>query len=175
MAPGVVSPGVDPASYAFHNFTVSEIQEDLVRFLQRLKKVNPGVSVLLTVSPVPLIATYENRHALTATTYSKSVLRVAADQVACMYDWVEYFPSYEMITGIHTRGAFFAEDLREVTPEGVAYVMRTFSNHYLNSSHSAQPVNKPQPLSSGEFDKRMKNIREISTIICDEEVIEESL
>jgi hypothetical protein len=175
LAPGVVSPHVDPESYTFHNFNVAEIQADLVDFLQKVKKLNPKISVLLTVSPVPLIATYEHRHALTATTYSKSVLRVVADQVASQFEWVEYFPSYEMVTGIHTRGAFFAEDLREVTPEGVAYVMRMFSRHYLNPSQAAPSLATSPQLSDHDFDEKMKKLRELSTIICDETLIEESL
>ena len=56
-----------------------------------LKRLNPGVRVLLTVSPVPLIATYEPRHVLVSTTYSKSVLRVAAEQVMRRHDWVDFY------------------------------------------------------------------------------------
>ena len=33
-------------------------------FLGSLSKVNPRVRVILTVSPVPLVATFENRHVL---------------------------------------------------------------------------------------------------------------
>jgi hypothetical protein len=44
-------------------------------------------------------------------------------------DWVHYFPSYEVITGAYTRGRYFAEDLRNVTEEGVSHVMRLFLSH----------------------------------------------
>ncbi|MES2303044.1 MAG: GSCFA domain-containing protein, partial [Pseudomonadota bacterium] len=83
-----------------------------------------------TVSPVPLVATAENRHALVATTYSKSVLRVVAEEVARTDSRVEYFPSYEIITGSYSRGRYFESDLRSVTPEGVAHVMRVFMKHF---------------------------------------------
>ena len=46
------------------------------------RSVNPALRILLTVSPVPLIATFEHRHVLVSTTASKSILRVAADE-AC--------------------------------------------------------------------------------------------
>ncbi|PSO09694.1 MULTISPECIES: GSCFA domain-containing protein [unclassified Sphingobium] len=175
LAPGVVSPDVDPDGYRFHNFTVQEIEHDLLLFLERLGQVNPKVRVILTVSPVPLIATYEPKHVLCATTYSKAVLRVVAEQIAQKVDWVEYFPSYEMITGPHTRGAFYEEDLREVRPEGVAYVMSVFSRHYL--SNGAQPAEqaREQAVSEEEMSRQKAIMDQLSSVICDETAIEENL
>jgi hypothetical protein len=176
LAPGVVAPEVDPDSYRFHNFTVSEMEADLERFLELLKRVNPTVQVLLTVSPVPLIATFENKHALTATTYSKAALRVTAEQITAKHDWVDYFPSFEMITGAHTRGAYFADDLREVRPEGVAYVMSAFARHYMGAAPADAAQKKTQPTVSDAARKaQAETMQQLSTLICDEESIENSL
>jgi hypothetical protein len=177
LAPGVVSPHVDPESYCFHNFTVQEIEYDLLRFLECLGKVNPKIRVILTVSPVPLIATYESQHVLCATTYSKSVLRVVAGQVTSKVDWVEYFPSFEMITGSYTRGSFYEEDLREVRPEGVAYVMSVFSRHYLSGEEkvSDEIQRHNQPVSEQEVIRQRAILDGLSSVICDETAIEESL
>jgi hypothetical protein len=82
VAPGVVGGELIPEKYVFHNFTVSEVENDLREFNVKLRSINPRVRVLLTVSPVPLIATFEQKHVLVATTYSKSVLRVAAESAA---------------------------------------------------------------------------------------------
>lgn len=198
LAPGVVAPSVDRSSYHFHNFTVQEMEADLKTFIACLRGVNPAVRVILTVSPVPLIATYEAQHVLTATTYSKAALRVVAEQIVTSSEGdVAYFPSYEMITGAHTRGQFFAEDLREVLPEGVAYVMRTFSRHYLASDeHSVphQPSKAPKAskakASKAKASKASKASKgpsrealaaqakvhdALAHIICDEESIEANL
>ena len=78
LAPGVAG-GEPGEGYAFHNFTVEEMVADLRAFVRKLRVVNPTVSLILTVSPVPLVATYEPRHVLVSTTYSKAALRVAAD------------------------------------------------------------------------------------------------
>ena len=77
VAPGVAGgePGDD---YAFHNLRAEEVTADLIAFLRKLRTVNPGVRVILTVSPVPLIATYEPRHVMVSNAYSKAALRVAA-------------------------------------------------------------------------------------------------
>jgi hypothetical protein len=78
-APGVAGGEFDSSRYEFVNFTCDEIQADLCLLIEKIQGVNPDVQILLTVSPVPLIATYENRHVWVSTTYSKAALRVAAD------------------------------------------------------------------------------------------------
>ncbi|MFM9937658.1 MAG: GSCFA domain-containing protein, partial [Novosphingobium sp.] len=91
-----------------------------------LKAVNPGARMLLTVSPVPLIATATDQHVLPATIYSKSVLRAVAGDLAADHAEIHYFPSYELIIGHPSRGMFFDPDLREVNDFGVNLVMNQF-------------------------------------------------
>lgn len=175
LAPGVVSPHVSPDQYRFHNFTVAEVEADLEAFLANLRKVNPSVKVILTVSPVPLIATYTEDHVLTATAFSKAVLRAVAGSVSARHDWVDYFPSYEMITGMHTRGSFYEEDLREVRAEGVAYVMSKFSRHYLSDSVQLREPIADAPISEVELTRQRAVIDTVSQVICDEVAIENGL
>ncbi len=132
LAPGVVGGAFDPQQHEFVNFGVEGVSTALITFLDKLKAHNDQVRVLLTVSPVPLIATYENRHVLVSTTYSKSVLRVAADIASRRYDWVDYFPSYEIITASFSAGLYYESDYREVTPQGVAHAMRCFVQNYVS-------------------------------------------
>jgi hypothetical protein len=82
--------------------------------------------ILLTVSPVPLTATATNQHVLSATSYSKSVLRAVSGDLAQSDDAVDYFPSYEIITNQAARSAFYDHNLRSVRNAGVQTVMRTF-------------------------------------------------
>ncbi len=170
FAPGVVSAASQTATYEFHNFTVAEMEADLGRFITSLRRVNADCRILLTVSPVALIATYENSHVLAATVYSKSALRVVAETATRAFPLVGYFPSYEMITGPQARGAFFEDDLREVRPEGVAYVMSVFGRHYLGSD---DPRPKAVPRARPLVD-RSTAMREFQAIICDEEQIEQT-
>ena len=130
VCPGVAGGIFDKSKYAFVNFNVGEVVADLHGAIQFILERNSGAKFILTVSPVPLVATAENRSALVSTTYSKSVLRVAAEEVSAAYGSVAYFPSYEVITGNHARGRYFANDLRSVTEEGVDHVMRLFMQHY---------------------------------------------
>ncbi len=176
LAPGTVAPGVDPQSYTFRNFTVAEMEADLATFIQYLRGVNPQVRIILTVSPVPLIATFEPRHVLVSTTYSKAALRVLAEQIVQRFEGIDYFPSYEMITGPHSRGAYYAEDLREVLPEGVGYVMAHFGKHYLSDTAGPrEALAAPVAIEDAIKVARSKATQETAGIICDEEAIETSL
>lgn len=167
LAPGVAGGAFDEARHEFHNFDIDETRKELGAFLDGLKGVNPGVRVLLTVSPVPLIATYEDRHVLVSTTYSKSVLRVAAQAACDGSDWVDYFPSYEIITGSPTAGMYYEEDSREVNSIGVAHAMRSFVGAYTGEGGARGDM----ALSREEAEA----YREGASIVCDEEEVERTV
>jgi hypothetical protein len=171
LAPGVAGGDFDPALHEFHNFEPEEMTADLRAFLGKLRTVNPRARVILTVSPVPLIATAADRHVLLSNTYSKAALRVTAEAVARREPDVAYFPSYEIITGPQTAGRFFAEDLRSVTAEGVAHVMDIFAGSFLREHTSIERGDRPAapvPLS----DHARAAYARAADVVCDEEAIE---
>ncbi len=131
-APGVIAGQFDSTIHSFKNFGFQEVLDDLLAFRGLLKQHNQNVKILLTVSPVPLTATASQDHVLVATTYSKSVLRAVAGELATRFADVEYFPAYEIIATQFSRGKFYAEDFRTVTPDGVDAVMRVFFNGALS-------------------------------------------
>jgi hypothetical protein len=169
VCPGTAGGTFDPAKYEFVNLTADEVIADLRKFLGYLAAVNPSARVVLTVSPVPLVATAEDRHVLASTTLSKAVLRVAADVVSHEYTNVAYFESYEIITGNFNRGRYFAEDLRSVTEEGVSHVMRLFLKHYAGvESSQPEPAAAPAPAQ----DSHMADMQRAMAVICDEEALD---
>lgn len=160
VAPGCGFGRFDPDRYEFHNFRTSEVVADLGAFVEKLRSRNPRARIILTVSPVPLIATYEDRHVLVSTGYSKAALRAAADEVERSFRDVAYFPSYEIITGQHARGAYYAPDLREVEPSGVSHVMNVFFKHFADK----QPEHHDASAEDLAFD-----------VVCDEKTLVEEL
>jgi hypothetical protein len=166
VAPGVAGGCFDPERYEFVNFTTNEVRSDLFNFIDRIKSVNPKLKILLTLSPVPLIATYENRHVWVSTTFSKAALRVAADEAERKYDNVIYFPSYEIITSPASNGRYYQDDLRQVTELGVKHVMRVFGEHFFSQKETVSL--------KGCIDTTVTS-KKNSEIVCDEEMIEESL
>ncbi len=171
LAPGVAGGTFDPERHAFHNFTVSEVVEDFETFVTGMRQANPDVKILMTVSPVPLIATArEDESVITATSYSKSVLRVACEELRTRLDDCHYFPSYEVITGNFSRGAYYGPDLREVERAGVDHAMSLFMQHYTDSTDA--PGDAPAK-SRGE-DVFSETVQKALELICDEEMIEKA-
>jgi hypothetical protein len=78
--------------------TVEENAANIRRLVGLVRRVNPGAAIVLTLSPVPLKGTFRGISSLSADCVSKSVLRVALDQV--MGDGragVWYWPSFEIV------------------------------------------------------------------------------
>ncbi|MGZ8217761.1 GSCFA domain-containing protein [Methylomagnum sp.] len=171
LAPGVVAGHMDASVYEFINFNVNEIVSDMQIFLDLLHTVNPKARIILTVSPVPLIATYEDRHVLVSSTYSKSALRAAADELVKSNRNVDYFPSYEIITGNYARSEYFEDDLRSVKEEGVNHVMRLFLKYY--GGEDDNPVLSAKNDLEDAFENDIERaIKVMSEIVCDEEAID---
>lgn len=155
-------------TFEYFNASVAEMTADLTAFIDKLRILNPGVKIILTVSPVPLMATYEQRHVLVSTAYSKAALRVVADEVCRARERVAYFPSYEIVTGPHHGHRFLEDDLRNVRPEGVAHVMSLFKRHYLDGSTTAAPEAAPVTARRTAQDREA-----LGAVICEEELIDQ--
>jgi hypothetical protein len=117
--------------YEFHisNFVqnlanLEEIHSLLSRF------GHPDFHVVVTVSPVPLMATFSTQDVVIANTYSKSMLCTLAREWAAAHTNVHYFPSYEIVLNSE-RGVTWEEDLRHVRGRVVQHIMSIFLEHYL--------------------------------------------
>ncbi|RCW82072.1 GSCFA domain-containing protein [Paracoccus lutimaris] len=161
--PGVVAGRFDPTRHAFLNLRHAEVLADLERARALLQGFNPGMRMILTVSPVPLTATAAGGHVLTATMRSKAVLRSAADEFAATHPDVDYFPAYEIVTNPAARGRFMHGNLRDVTAAGVQAVMSTFlSAHELAADDLAAQVRPRHPAAG-------RNAAEVAEdLICEE-------
>ena len=168
VAPGVAGGSYDPERHAFVNLSVDDVVDDMTRFVTSLRSVNSAAVFILTVSPVPLAATALDRHVLVATTYSKAVLRVAAERLVSSLPQVHYFPSYEIVTGPASRGRYYNEDARTVTESGVERVMSLFFRHAAGlepaqvGAQAAAPA--PAPSRPDRLEKALEQL-------CDEELI----
>ena len=156
VCPGVSGGTYHPEKHGFHNFTQSEVLADLHSVHALLKRFNPDIQMLLTVSPVPLTATATSDHVLPATTYSKAVLRAAAGEFLATTTGTDYFPSLEIITAPASGGPWFTQDMRSVTTEGVEKVMSIFFAAQ-GLIESAPPTASAQPSDDGE-----------DTLVCEE-------
>ncbi|MDJ0683664.1 MAG: GSCFA domain-containing protein [Alphaproteobacteria bacterium] len=110
--------------------TVEENVAEFEAFLSLVREHNPKFKVVLSLSPIPLIATHRlDQHVIAANAHSKSVLRVAAEEIVRRNQDVFYFPSYEHV--MHCADQPWTADERHVRPEAVAEIMRMFDAAYL--------------------------------------------
>ncbi len=168
LAPGVAGGTFDPDLYECVNAGAGEVLGDLDGFLDRLWSVNPRARVIFTVSPVPMIATYMDRHVMESNSYSKSVLRVAAGEVVGRGDpRAVYFPAYDIVTSNVNAGRYYNEDQRTINDAGVRHVMRLFLATFARDRVSPSPAHAPVDLAA-EFEGN-------AGVICDEEEIERSV
>jgi hypothetical protein len=170
LAPGVAGGKFSPERHVFANVGVDEVVGDIREFIELLRNANPKSKIILTVSPVPLFATAVDRHVLVSTTYSKSVLRVAAEVLTASLEGVYYFPAYEIVAGNFSRGAYFAEDLRSILEPGVEHVMSLFFRHATVSGAKSQAAEQRagKEKAAREFERE---VEDLVAVLCDEELL----
>lgn len=169
VCPGTMGGTFDATRHRFVNYRFGAIRAALDESLDLLRQINPAIHLLLTVSPVPLTATASGQHVLTATTYSKSVLRAVAGEMAEDHACVDYFPSYEIITGAPTRSAFYEPNLRSVVPQGVETVM----GHFFGGLRLTAPARHGgDTMAEGARDAELKAEMLAENLACEEAALE---
>lgn len=163
ICPGTAAGEYIESEHVFKNQQFGDIIKNLNLAINLMRKENPEIKFILTVSPVPLTATNSGGNVLVATMESKSILRAVAGQVARNQKHVDYFPSYEIINSPVFKGAFFEPNQRSVNPAGVDFVMDHFFS-CLESKFGAQVVEKTN-------NSRIKSSEEFDSV-CEEEILD---
>ncbi len=142
--------------------SVAEVRADLAEFIGLVRQHNPDLKILLTVSPVPLVATYEDRTCCKprpiasppcGRPWTRSVGTTRRSITSLLRDHHQ----------LHNGGAYFEADLRSVAESGVAHVMRVFERHYLRTVD--RPAARQDAALRAEFARASK-------ILCDEEALD---
>jgi hypothetical protein len=120
---------VDRKRHAFRAATVPENVANLRRAHELLKAANPRAKMIVTVSPVPLHATFrDDADVISATAESKAILLVAVKEFVRGAADVHYFPSYEIA---HSVPEPFEEDGRHVRRDVVRRIMEVFDHRFV--------------------------------------------
>jgi len=121
----------NPNRYEFHLTSFVENWDSLESIHALLTRYgHPDLRIVITVSPVPLMATFSKMDVVAANTYGKSLLRTVAEEWAAAHQNVDYFPSYEIVQNSN-REAVWEADLRHVTGAAVQHIMDLFLQSYL--------------------------------------------
>ena len=140
-----------PDRYELHATNSADNLSNLEAIHQLLKQFgHHDVQVIVTVSPVPLVATFSADDVVIANTYSKSLLRAVAQEWAANHENVHYFPSYEIVQNSDPR-LTWEEDRRHVKGEVVQHIMSLFLRNYFSGLPvtSAKLSASPNPVPDG--------------------------
>jgi hypothetical protein len=112
--------------------SVDEIVDQYTALLQKLHRQFPLLTIVFTVSPIRhwKDGAHEN-------TLSKSTLHLAVDQLQQLFDWVEYFPAYEIQMDELRDYRFYASDMLHPSEQAVDYIWEKFAAHYFSDSTQA--------------------------------------
>jgi hypothetical protein len=160
VCPGTACGTFDASVHGFKKMSFQDIYKDLQSAISIMRQANPSLKFIFTVSPVSLVATYSGNHVLPATVESKSVLRAVAAELMSL-PFVDYFPSYELISSPVFRGMFFQGNQRSVHQAGVDFVMKHFFAALHPEDMAGDADGPPPPLETRSTEAR-----------CEEELLE---
>jgi hypothetical protein len=160
-----------------HQLSYIDITSLLDELALYVRTLNDRITLIFTVSPVPLVATHSQQHALYADAVSK------ATQIIAVRDWIHaqrdanpdennffYFPSYEIVKNPFNFNKNFETDGRTVTDHAEAEVMKVFFDWVqggLNRSVSDSSLPVIELSEKTELNARAQSEH---LEICDEEV-----
>jgi hypothetical protein len=96
---------------------------DLKRLMKALRKANPTLNVVTTVSPVR-----HTRDTLPVNQVSKSTLRVAVHELTVWNDRIQYFPAYELMVDDLRDYRFYEADLVHPNAQAHDYIFGKFAD-----------------------------------------------
>jgi len=136
-APSKALVNAERGRFEFHRMDIDDVLTRIDKAVRLLLGAGTK-NILLTVSPVPIEATFMPDNVVVANSYSKSVLRVCAELLSKRYEQVDYFPSYEIVQSFGTSA--FEEDNVHVRPEVIARVTRYMVEHFAGISEQGRSL-----------------------------------
>lgn len=126
----------------FKTATINENVDNINSVIIAIKSINPKARLVLTISPIPLLATFERSSAIIADCVSKSTLRVAVNEIMNRkIAEVYYWPSFEAVKWIspHVAPFFGGEDgvSRHVSSDVIKSIISVFSESLVNNQFHA--------------------------------------
>jgi lysophospholipase L1-like esterase len=105
--------------------SVEDIVNDYSDLLNKIKAINPKTEVIFTVSPVRhwKDGAHENN-------ISKGILHLAIDNLIKQFDFLHYFPAYEILLDELRDYRYYAEDMLHPSEQAVKYIWERFSSIY---------------------------------------------
>ncbi|MDA3614755.1 GSCFA domain-containing protein [Polluticaenibacter yanchengensis] len=109
--------------------TYEELKLSMTGLISRLRTFNPQLQLIFTISPVRHF-----REGLVENNRSKALLHSLVAEMESAYDFVQYFPSYELIIDDLRDYRFYAEDMVHPNHQATQYVWEKFTQAVIAES-----------------------------------------
>jgi len=149
----------DGNRFAFKRLTFQEAYEFTRKSIDLIDETGTK-NVLITASPVSLARTFTADDVIVANSYSKSVLRAVAGQIAEECPNVDYFPSYENVM-LTKQNHVWANDLTHIEGEFVGRIMTRLCEKYISRSEGLTEA-------FGDYTKRLNIVSLVANRRFDE-------
>ncbi len=144
VAPPVRLVKKTPERFEFRVMSYADVLQGLEElYALLLRHRTKPLKMLVTVSPVPLLATFRNMDVLVANAYSKSVQRAALEEFVRGKPGVDYFPSFEFVTLSNPTIAWSRGDYRHVSPDVVNRIMSDVLSNYVEAHPGSESGDMP--------------------------------
>jgi hypothetical protein len=131
--PGKIARNIGSHDYCLKTFSRAEIGSDMTWTVKTISGLNPKARFLFTVAAIPPAAAACESPTIVETPSAKAILRSAARSAADKHARADYFPSYEIITGVES-GIIRSPSLDLARPNpGVRFAI----DHFFNSLNPA--------------------------------------
>lgn len=142
---------------------LEELKELYVKLLDDLHAEKPDLQIILTVSPVRHI-----KNGLHENNLSKSILLLLSDFLVKQFDFVHYFPAYEIVMDDLRDYRFFNSDLIHPNTQAVDYIFERFQEAYFsedtleisNLAVKLLQLGAHRPLAPSQAQIKQKQLRE---------------
>ncbi len=160
-----------PASFFDRRLlSVTEIVDEYCKLINLLRALNPELKLIFTVSPV--------RHwkdGAAQNSLSKSVLRIAIDEISKKMPEVYYFPAFEIMMDDLRDYRFYKDDMLHPAGAAVDYIWRLFADSFFDDETKRivvetskiakaaehRPVNRDSAVFEDFIRKQIERVREL--------------
>jgi tetratricopeptide (TPR) repeat protein len=111
--PSALNSRVLAEKYRYRTTSVQENVDNVLYLINFVRSISPKIKIVVTVSPVPLVASFEYESAVQADCLSKSTMRLVAHEVVHNSDVsdIVYWPSFEVFRWAGSNASnFYAAD-----------------------------------------------------------------
>jgi hypothetical protein len=150
--------------FSRHIISVLEVEDALKNIVERLQNINKDIQIVFTISPLRHFRDGAHNNNL-----SKSALHLGTDFVIKNYEFVHYFPSYEIVMDELRDYRFYEEDMVHLSKTAEKYIWQKIKETYFSDKVSLQ-VESVERFMKSVFHRIENPFSEASKVFCEKNI-----